>query len=141
MSVLALNTLIIFFVMEMGKAQEQPVPLKKRLVGEWTWVKTTASFIGAEAVTTSPGTCGCSKEIRITEDKIYLIKNDTVRDSSAYSVDEVRFLQDPVRYVLSSSIISNDVSFRKDTLVLGLSGICGTLEYYMPGNHPAKQNN
>lgn len=115
-----------------GKAQDGSDSLKQRLTGEWRWVRTTASFIGAPSQLITPESCSCSKRMEINPDTISLFRNDTLTGSSGYTIQEVRFMQDPMRYVLSSRHINDDVRIQGDTLVVGLSGICGTIDYYVP---------
>lgn len=105
----------------------------KKLQGTWVWYKTITSDLNVGNKTKLPSTCSCSKTLEFTKDgKIRVFENDSLTGESLYKVDSIHFLKDPVRYVLNSALLSNDLSLENGNLILGQSGGCSVMEYYRP---------
>jgi hypothetical protein len=104
--------------------------VRRGLSGEWRWFRSAHTYLGSGSTETTPADCRCSKKLVFRKGQVSLYKGDTLTGRSPFSIREVRFMEDPVRYVLSSKDLNDDVSISGDTLVVGTPGNCGTLEYY-----------
>ena len=121
----------IFLLFQLiASAQTGLKKTKSALKGRWDWTNTQIVSRGGGGNET-PASCKC--EIRIVFGKKGTLKeyrNDSLINSSKYSLSEYHFMNDPVKIVLKSDFLYGQIKMDGNTIGIGPFGGCGAIRYF-----------
>lgn len=123
-------TIFILSIQGFVYGQNSADEVKQKLEGWWDWIKSEiVDRSGGGTITTF--TCECSLNLHFSENGIVSIyNNDTLSSSEKYSLEEVYFMQDPVKIMVRSSSINDQIMMYPDSILMGSFGMCGVIQYF-----------
>ena len=126
-SLLVLPFLLFQFI---ASAQTDVKKTKSALTGRWDWINTQIIDRGGGGSIT-PATCKCERHLVFGKGgAIKEYRNDSLINSSKYSLKEYHFMNDPVKIIFNSDFLYGQIKMNGDTIGIGPFGGCGAIQYF-----------
>lgn len=141
--------LMALLLMEASLVAQSKEDIHANLIGKWAWtetVQTSAKSSNPAAMKViTPESCNCKRRLIITEDQILsedpsmenailLCSNEHlngIADSSSYSIEEYKILQDvPVKIFIRSDILDGEIVMIEDSSFSVCQYYCGSTCHY-----------
>ena len=120
--------IILCIAAKLSFAQDTLIKVKDNLIGRWDWIRTEVVDRGGVA---NLSACHCQKYLIFKTNNIvdqYI--NDLIVKSADYSLDKSFFLNDPIKIIIHSSVLSGQIIMKEKSFGAGPFGGYGSLDYY-----------
>ncbi len=121
---------ICLLVQLIALAQTDVKKTKSVLTGRWDWINTQIIARGGGG-TETPSTCKCERHLVFGKGgTIKEYRNDSLINSSKYSLAEYNFMNDPLRIIFQSDFLYGQIKMNGYTIGIGPFGGCGAIQYF-----------
>lgn len=121
---------IMLFLSTAAHSQSELEKIEAGIIGTWVWGKTEVVDRGGGGSYSSEDVDLQMKLVFHENGLLEVFRNDSLINTSAYSLEEIRYLDDPIRYYLNSELIHDEIKWQENSFRVGPFGGCGAIRHY-----------